>query len=105
MFKKYKSTEIEFSQVYFNSVTKLVMNHKFGLENAFREISFSIERWVNEGSGGIIENIHSQYINISTFKPLSGSLCIKFPAKLKNLKRRLINIKNDDKKKNLWCHI
>ena len=34
--KKYKpNREIEFRPVYFNSTTKLVINHKYSLENAF----------------------------------------------------------------------
>ena len=33
--KKYKGTEIEFFPVYFNSTTKAVINHKFGLEKSF----------------------------------------------------------------------
>ena len=35
MLKKYKSTEIEFAPVYFNSTTKTVINHRFSLEDAF----------------------------------------------------------------------
>ena len=31
--------EIEFAPVYFNSLTKIVINHKFKLENYFQEIS------------------------------------------------------------------
>ena len=37
--KKYKPNgEIEFRPVYFNATTKIVINHKFSLENAFQEI-------------------------------------------------------------------
>ena len=32
-----------------------------------------IDNWINEGSAWIIEFIESQYINISTNRPLSGS--------------------------------
>ena len=32
MLKKYKRTESEFAPVYFNSTTKTVINHKFGLD-------------------------------------------------------------------------
>ena len=32
LLKKYKGTENEFSPVYFNSTTKTLINHKFGLE-------------------------------------------------------------------------
>ena len=39
LLKKYKSNgAIEFSPIYFNSITKTVINHKFNLENAFQEI-------------------------------------------------------------------
>ena len=72
LLKKYKGTEIELSPVYFNSTTKTVINYKLDLEKAFQEILYSIERWVNEGSGWIIESIDSLYIIISTFRPLSG---------------------------------
>ena len=37
--KKYKPNgEIEFRPVYFNATTKIVINHKFSLKNAFQEI-------------------------------------------------------------------
>ena len=39
MLKKYKPNgEIEFRPVYFNSTTKIVIYHKFSLENAIQEI-------------------------------------------------------------------
>ena len=38
LLKKYKPNgEIEFAPVYFNSLTKTVINHGFRLENAFQE--------------------------------------------------------------------
>ena len=43
--------EIEFRQVYFNSVTKTVTNHRFKLESSFQEIVYMIDNWINEGSG------------------------------------------------------
>ena len=58
--KKYKPNgEIEFRPVYFNSTTKTVINHKFSLENAFQEILYRIDNWINEGSGWIVELIKS----------------------------------------------
>ena len=88
LLKKCKGTEIKFSPVYFNSTTKAEINHKFDFEKAFQEILYSIERSVNEGSGWIIESIDSQYINISTFRRLSGSIYIKLLVELKNSKKR-----------------
>ena len=36
LFKKYKPNgEIEFARIYFNSLTKLVINDRFKLENTF----------------------------------------------------------------------
>ena len=63
--RKYKLTgEIEFTPVYFNSTTKKVISHKVALENAFQEILYRIDNWINEGSVWILEVIASQYINI-----------------------------------------
>ena len=99
LLKKYKlNGEIEFAPVYFNSVTKTVINHRFRLENYFQEILYMIDVWINEGSGWIVESIESQYINISTYRPLSGSPYINLPVELKSPRKRLINIKNKDQK-------
>ena len=62
-------------------------NHKFHLGHAFQEILYRIDNWINEGSGWIVELIESQYINVSTYRPLSGSSYVKLPAELKSLKR------------------
>ena len=88
MLKKYKPNgEIEFRPVYFNSTTKTVINHKSSLENAFQELLFRIDNRINEGSDWIIELIESQYINVSTYRPLSGSFYIKLPAELRSSKK------------------
>ena len=77
--KKYKLYgEIEFKLVYFNSITKTVTNYRFQLKNSFQEILYMIDYWINEGSGWIIELTESQYINISAYRPLSGSSYIDF---------------------------
>ena len=68
LLKKYKlNREIEFVPVYFNSVRKTVINHKFKLENSFQEILYMIDVSINNGSGWIVESLESQYINISTY--------------------------------------
>ena len=99
LFKKYKlDGEIEFRPVYFNSVTKTVTNHRLKLESSFQEILYMIDNWINEGSGWIIELTESQYISISTYRPLSGSSYIDLPVELRSPRKGLINIKNKDKK-------
>ena len=94
LLKKYKlNGEIEFAPVYFNSVTKTVINHRFKLENSFQEILYLIDVWINEGSGWIVESIESQYINISTHRPLSGSSYMNLLIELRSPRKGLINIK------------
>ena len=106
LLKKYKANgEIEFVPLYFNWVTKLVINHRFKLEEYFQEILYIIDAWINEGSGWIIESIESQYINISTYRPLAGSSYIDLPIELRSPRKGLINIKNNDQKCFLWCHV
>ena len=106
LLKKYKlNGEIEFASVYFNSVTKTVINHKFRLENYFQEILYMIHVWINNGSGWNAESIESQYINISTYRPLSGNSYMDLLVELRNPRKGLINIKNEDQKFLLWCHV
>ena len=64
----------------------------------FNKILCRIDNGINEGSGWIAELIESQFINVSTYRPLSGSSYIKLPVELKNSKKGLINIKNNDQK-------
>ena len=72
--KKYKPNRaIELRPVYFNSTTKTVINYKFSIENAFQEVLYRTDHWINEGSGWIVELTECQYINISTYRPLSWS--------------------------------
>ena len=44
-------------------------------------------------------------MNISSYLPLSGSTYIKLPLVLNHPIKGLINIKNDDNKCFLWCHV
>ena len=104
--KKYKSNkEIEFRRIYFNSKTKAIINHRFELESSFQEILYMIDVWINNGSGWNVESTESQYINISTYRPLSGSFYMDLPVELKSPRKGLINIKNKDQKCFLWCHV
>ena len=90
---------------YFNSSTKTIINNRFKLKHAFQEILYRTDAWINKGSGWIIESIESQYINISTYRPLVGSSYIDLPIELKHPRKGLINIKNNDQKCFLWCHV
>ena len=72
--------EIDFRPVYFNSTTKTVINHKFGLGKSFQEIWCRIGNWINEVSGWVNELFKPQYFNILTYRPLSGSSYVKLYA-------------------------
>ena len=95
----------EYSTVYFNSITKTIINLDFNLDKCFEEILYRIDNWINEGSGWIIDSINGQHVNISKYAPLFGSSFIELPSQLKNPKKGLINIKNKDNNCFLWCHI
>ena len=95
----------KFRSVYFNSVTKTVTNHRFKIEKSFEEILYMTDVWINNRSGWIIELIESQYVNISTYRPLSGSYYLDLPIKLKSRRKGLKNIKNKDKKCFFWSHV
>ena len=99
LLQKYKlNGEIEFAPVDFNSVTKTVINHRFRLESSFQEILYMIDVWINEGSGWTVESIESQYINISTYRPIPGSSYIRLPVELKSPRKGLIKLTNQYQK-------
>ena len=91
--KMKNSDEVEYSPVYFNSLTKTVINNKFKLHQSFQEIIYRLDNWISHGSGWIVEEI------------ISGSTYIKLPAELKNPMKELIYIKNNDNKCFLLCHV
>ena len=106
LYKHKINGDIEYSPVYFNSATKTVINsEKYGLDKSFQEILYRIDNCINEGSGWIIESIDGEYVNISVYSPLMGSTYTELPNGLKNRMKGLINIKNNDNKFFLWCHI
>ena len=99
------SGEVEYSPVYFNSLAKAIINKKSKLDQPFQETTYRLDNWISHGSGWVVEEIYSQYLNLSSYLPLSGSTYIKLPVELKHPMKGLINIKNDDNKCFLWCHV
>ena len=63
---------------------KLTLDQFISIQNVFQEILYRIDKWINDRSGWIVE---SQYINVSTYRPLSGSSYIKLPVELKSPKK------------------
>ena len=45
---------------------------------------YMIDVWINKGSGWNVKSIESQYINIPTCRPLSGSSYRDLPVELKS---------------------
>ena len=60
---------------------------------------------INEGSGWNVESIDSQYINISTYRPLSGGSYMDLPVTLKSPRKGPTTIKSKDQKCFLWFHV
>ena len=65
----------------------------------------SLENWILHGSGWNVDNILSQNLNISSYKPLSGSTYGELPKELKSSMKGLINSQNNDNKCFLWYHV
>ena len=64
-----------------------------------------IDVWINNGSGWNVESIESQYINISTYRLVSGSFYKDLPAELRSPRKGVINIKNKYQKCFLWYYV
>ena len=47
--KKIINGDTEYSSVYFNSITKTIINLDFNLDGSFEEILYRIDNWINEG--------------------------------------------------------
>ena len=69
------------------------------------EILNTIDKWVSEGSGWVINRIDSHYINVTTYQPLDGSSYIELPIELHNPAKGLINIEKIDDECFRWGHI
>ena len=106
--KKEKEDGTIYAEPYFSSSTMTVTNKDQILEKivvAEEVISTRIGEWLSEGSGWIVEEILNHYINVASYIPLRGNSYIPLPEELRNSKKGLINLKNEDNKCFLWCHI
>ena len=92
---------------YFNSKTFTILN-KYqiidALDKAAEEINNKIAEWLSEGSGWIIVEIRSHFVNIVKYRPLRGNSYIPSPKELRNSMCGLINLKNIDNECFRWCH-
>ena len=84
LLSKDKNEGTDYSLVYFNSITKTVINSEFNLDKFFQEVLYRIDNWINERSGSLTESINGEYVNISMYSPLLGSSFVELPNELKN---------------------
>ena len=75
------------------------------IELAEEEILQRIAKRLSEGSQWVIDKILNHYINVASYIPLRGNSYLPLPVELRNSKKGLINLKNEDDKCFLWCHI
>ena len=97
-----------YKTAFFNGKAKIVTevdDIEPELNMSRQQILNTIDKWVPEGSGWVIDRIDSHYINFTLYKPLNGSSYIELPTELRNPKTGLINIKNKDDECFRWCHI
>ena len=97
-----------YKTAFFNGKAKIITkvdDIEPELNMSGQEILNVIDKWVSEGSGWVIDRIDSHYLNVTLYKPLNGSSYIKLPAKLRNSRKGLINLKNEDNECFRWCHI
>ena len=76
----------------------MINSEKFGPDQLFQEIIYGLENWISHGSGWIVEEIISQFLNISSYRPLNGSTYIKLTVELRHPMKGLINIQNNANK-------
>ena len=101
-----KITEWIYKTVYLNGKAKTVtkandIEHELSMSR--QEILNTIDKWVSEGLGWVIDRIDSHCINVTTCEPLNGSSYTELPMELRNPKKGLINIKNKDNECFRWC--
>ena len=107
-FKKMVKDETEYKTAYFNSKPQTIINNveiPEALQSSKQQILNMIAQWISEGSGWTIQSVDNHYLNIVQYQPMKGSSYIKLPQELRNGKKGLINMKNEDNECFRWCHI
>ena len=74
------------------------------LRKAAEQIINAAAVWISEkGSGWTIEEVQSEFVNLTKYQPLRGRSHIQLPKELRNSMMGLINLQNQDDKCFLWC--
>ena len=107
-FKKLVNDETVYKTAHFNSKAQTIINSTEiaeALQLSKQQILNMVAQWISEGSGWTIESVDNHYLNIVQYQPMKGSSYIKLPSELRNSKKGLINMKNEDNECFRWCHI
>ena len=88
--------ETIYKTAFFNGKAKTMtkandIGHELGMSR--QETLNTINKWVSEGLGWVIDRIDSHHVHVTTYKPLHGSRYIELPTELRNPKNGLIHIK------------
>ena len=106
-FEKQTGTSTVSKQAYFNSTAQKIINPietSDSVQLSKQQILNKIAQWISEGSGWTISSVDGHFLNITDYKPLTGSSYIQLPEQLKN-RKGLINLQNKDNECFRWCHI
>ena len=95
--------ELYFSSKRFTISNEYEINQK--LEVAKEVILEGIAKWLSEGSQWVVDEVLHHYFNITSYIPLRGNSYIPHPKELRNSKKGLINLKNEDNKCFLLSHV
>ena len=107
-FEKISADVIVEKSAYFNSTSQTIINEmeiNEALQMSKQNILNKIAQWISEGSGWTVQSVDSHYLNIVKYEPMKGSSYIQLPNELRNPKKGLINMKNEDNECFRWCHI
>ena len=107
-FEKISADVIVEKSAYFNSASQTIINQmeiNEALQMSKQNILNKIAQWISEGSGWTVQSVDNHYLNIAKYEPMKGSSYIQLPNELRNSKKGLINMKNEDNECFRWCHI
>ena len=107
-FVKPMNNEENRDSIFINSSPRIVINSMdflLTLNMSQQQIMARIGRWINQGSGYVIDSVNEHYINVVKYDPLRGNSHIPLPPELQHPRKGLINIQNEDNECFRWCHV
>lgn len=107
-FVKPMNNEENRNSIFINSLPQTVINYIDylpALNMSQQQIMARISRWVDQGSGYIIDSVNEHYINVVKYIPLGGTLYIPLASELQHPQKDLINLQNKDDECFHWCHV